>query len=571
MEPTDYAEQARAQYRMLGHQGLGWTEIRVLKKFKNFYVNTEEDYVKTVMAWRKNDVYVGVNPRRSNAGHGAMGTGMEADVSHVTAIVFDFDPIRPKDAPSTQEQHQEAIAEAGKLSRALSGVLSSSGSGAHVSIPIVPVEVSDVAGCAAALRDFAAPHQARFSTQTVRVDSTFDLPRIIRCWGTHNNKSDRECYFLSGEVNRRRLDLFPRQVCPIALGSGADSAGESKLLALSVRNGKIRDILNGRGNFVSRSECDFAFAAELLRSGLSIPETAGLLKHNKYGKAKERSERDLLREAERVHEKIKHTLPEGLAGMDLGAYQTDLSSRSRGIQTGFARWDSMTAGLKPSRFYVEAGRPTDGKTTRLVQMATNIAKQGKKVMYFPTEVPRSAIYDKMVSAESGVGLRQFQYGSFTDEERDSVMAAAKTISTLPVVIVEDFSLTLGKIRDCVQRACPDVVIVDFLQYMKYRDPNSSSEMAQNVAGIKKIGEECKIPVILASQLHRKPANIPDSLSDMKGTGSLEELGDVVTFIRTVDPLPYPAKSRLTIWKNKYGEPGTVDLDFHRQTCEFREC
>lgn len=572
MTELSQEDMIKLQYAVLGHAGLGWTEIRNLKEHKNSFVDNEADFVKQVKAWASDNVYVGINPRQSKSGSGYGGHGSAKDIAYVTAMVFDLDPIRPKDTASSESQHEIAIAEADKLAAELSGVLADSGSGAHVYLPVAPIKVIDINGCATALKSFFDPIQKRFSNTAIRVDSTFDLPRVIRCWGTHNNKSNRPCRYLSGGTSRQNIVLDQSPVSDTSNGTWkANSNFDEQRFKTVLQTVKpVSDIFYGKKSFISRSECDFALGKSLFLAGFDRGAVKLFLRRNPNGKAKDRSESWLDQEVERIYLRTKQAAETSPINHDPADYIKDLDARKPGIKTGFSRWDSMTAGLKPGRFYIEAGRPTDGKTTRLVQMAINVATDGHSVLYFPTEVPRNSIIDKAVSAASGVPLRNFQYGDFTGEEKGRVLQAYDKIKKLPLIIAEDFSLTLEKVSEITRRVSPEVLIVDFLQYMKYSDPNSASELARNVAGIKKIGEERNIPVILASQLHRKPQGVADSLSDLKGTGSLEELGDVVTFIRTVDAEPYPAKSMLTIRKNKYGEPGNVPLDFHRAVCRFTE-
>lgn len=557
----------KEQYEALGHDGLGFTEIRLVKTGKQIFVSGMEEYVKTALSYIKQDVYVGVNPRKTQS-------GKTEDISHITAIVFDFDPVRPKDAPSSDEQHQEAIKLAGEFARSVDGLLVSSGSGAHVYIPIVPIAVSDHALATGALRDYAKTVQSKYTTKTVRVDSTFDLPRVIRCWGSFNSKSKRPCDFLSGQYNRQRFDIskyypvVPPERSAVLFVPKNDL--EKKFQKAVERNSKIRDIINGTARYASRSESDFALASYLFRAGFSIGEAKLLLLKNPKGKAKERSERDLDAEIRRIWDKVSPTIPAETKGLDVNEYIKDLESRSPGISTGFRRWDRMTAGLKGGRFYILAARPTSGKTTQLAQVALNIASQGHKVLFFPTEVSRASLVDKMVSLRSGVGLEAFQFGSFREEEKIRVLEQAKYINSLPLVIVEDFSLTIKKVQDTVESVNPDVVILDFLQCMRYSDVNNSSELGANVVAVKQICKERNIPVILASQLHRKPSVVPISLSDLKGTGKLEEEGDVVTFVNTINSDVYPVESEFAILKNKYGEPGTIKMKFYRATCRFEE-
>lgn len=565
------------QYKVLGHQNLGYTEIRIPKKGIQIFTESAAEFIETAMKYCKSDTYVGINPRKIK-------NGLTEDVAYVTCIVFDFDPIRPKDQPTTDAQHQEAIRVASEMARANEGIIISSGSGAHVYLPINPIKVTDANATNEALRNYAKTIQDKYNTPEIKVDSTFDLPRIIRCWGSFNTKSNRPCKFLSGAYNSGRKTFriseyeskvsapaTPQKAVTQVAGPAQPALGkvDTKFASAANSNPTIRRMMEGAATFPSRSESDFAFAAALFRSGFTIPEVIYLLPRNPKGKARERNERDLFKEVNRVHDRIKDTLPKSQE-MSEGDYLKDLDNRKPGIMTGFKRWDNMTAGLKGGRFYVCAGRPTDGKTTYLVQQAMNVAAQGHRVAIFPTECARTTIIDKMVSAKTGVNLRAFQFGNFDSEERIKVEAAAKEVMKLPITIVENFSLTMDDVNRHVENISPDYVIVDFLQCMRYNDPNSTSELAANVIGIKSICKKRNIPVTLASQLHRKPQDVEDSMADLKGTGKLEEEGDVVTFIRTVNAEPYPCQSKASVLKNKYGEPGIIKLDFWRSTCTFTE-
>lgn len=562
------------QYKVLGHEGLGYTEIRIPKKGIQIFTQGMEEFVKSALQYCKNDCYVGINPRKNKS-------GKEEDVSNVTCIVFDFDPVRPKDAPSTDEQHNEAIRIAGEVSRKYDGLLVTSGSGAHVYLPLVPIPIIDHSGAADALRNFGKEIQAKYSTETIKVDSIFDLPRIIRCWGSHNNKSNRNCEFLSGNYKRQQFvlsnyatkhDIAISKPCVsgYATQSAIPITLQSRYDKFILSDARIPRIISGSIRYPSRSESDFAFASFLFKAGFNIEEVKALLPKNSSGKALERNTNDLDREVRRIYDKIKSDIPKQEAKLTAEEYTKDLESRKPGIMTGFAQWDAKTAGLKGGRFYVDAGRPTEGKTTRLVQVAANVAKAGHRVLYFPTECARSSIIDKMLSAEAKVNLKKFQTGDFNADEKGRIQAILPGVLKLPIVVAENFSLKISDIERLVVKESPEYVIVDFLNGMSYDDPNNPSELARVVMGVKLIGKNRNIPLTLAAQLHRKDPKVEDSLSDLKGTGKLEEEGDVISMMKTIDTSCMPAKARLNIMKNKYGEPGIINMEFDRGWCTFKE-
>lgn len=563
------------QWKVLGHDGLGFTEIRIPQKGIQKFVRTEDEFVKTAMAYCKGPVYVGINPRRIES-------GKAEDITAITAIVLDFDPVRPKDTPSTDEQHDEAIRVATEFCHDHDGLLVDSGSGAHVYIPVKAIPITDFKAQGEMLHNFGKEVQERYSTPTIKVDSIFDLPRIIRCWGSRNTKSNRNCEFISGTLSRRDFKLSDYS-SPIQSSESPRIAGCSQSvsiqgspdqhLKLAVEtNENLRRILRKEKSFTDRSGADFALISELFKEGFTSAEIKHVVYQSDKWNAKDRSDVEQDKEITRIYEKVKFEIPKktGFAINDQDEYTKDLANRRMGILTGFPRWDRMTAGLKGGRFYVDAGRPGEGKTTRLVQLARNVAETGRRVMYFPTECAKTVIYDKLVSAETGINSMQFSDGSFTQEERDKISPAIKKVMALPLIVAENFSLKIVDIEKLVRNMSPDYVIVDFLNNMSYMDCNSPSELGANVIAIKNLGKKYNIPITLACQLHRKLPNTEYSLSDLKGTGKLEEEGDIITFVHSVDTKPYPVHAKVIILKNKFGETGVIKNNFYRATCKFEE-
>lgn len=561
------------QWKVLGHEGLGFTEIRIPQKGIQKFVRTEDEFVKTALAYCKGPVYVGINPRRIES-------GKAEDISALCSIVLDFDPVRPKDTASTDEQHDEAIKVASEFCHDHDGLLVSSGSGAHVYLPLTAIPITDFKTQGEMLHNFGKEMQERYSTSTIKVDSIFDLPRIIRCWGSRNTKSNRNCEFLSGTYSRRNFKLedyktvepIPGQTNREQPRTTVNISTDERLKQSIETNENLRRILKKEKSFSDRSGADFALISELFKEGFKDQDIKKIVYQSNSWSAKDRSDVEQDKEIVRIYEKVKYDIPKknGLAINDEDEYTKDLANRRMGIQTGFMRWDRMTAGLKPGRFYVEAGRPGEGKTTRLVQIAKNIAMSGRRVLYFPTECAKTVIYDKLVSAETGINCMKFSDGSFSSEDNEKIAPAIKKMLSLPIRVEENFSLKFSDIEKVVRNFSPDYVIVDFLNNMSYTDCNSPSELGANVISIKNLGKKYNIPITLACQLHRKLPNTEYSLSDLKGTGKLEEEGDIITFVHSVDLKPYPVHTKVIILKNKFGETGVMKNDFYRATCRFEE-
>jgi KaiC/GvpD/RAD55 family RecA-like ATPase len=550
------------QYEVLAHEKLGYTEIRIpKKKFQYFFKAGEKE--EPLNEHIKGDVYIGINPRKSKS-------GLASDVSFVTCLVFDFDPIRPKDTPSTDEQHADALAVANRLHTDSPGsILVDSGSGAHVYIPVVPIEVKDWQDMTACLAGYAKTVKEKYQTANIRVDSIFDLSRIIRLWGSHNEKSNRPCRVVSGLDNYRRSVFNPGLYRPATVVSEVSSGSSDFLVRfdkLKKVTPKIQEIMNGTAKYASRNEADLVLTDFLIKSKFADSEIVAIRRMSPLSKD-DRTDEWHMEDVKRLRNKLVQD--SGVKRIDSN-YFSGLDTRKPGILTGFNKLDSMLAGLKSGRLYVIAARPNEGKTTLLTQIANGLAKQGVKVLFFPTESGASAIYDKVLSADLGINLRKFQFGNFTTAEKQSINAVTGTLNKLPLYVCEDFGLTPDTVESKIKQLCPDVVIVDYLQGMTFPEGGTPLELGKAVIKFKGLCQDLQIPFILASQLNRAADGNPLSLSHLNGTAKLEQQGDEVLMLHTLDTLVYPRPINLYIKKSKFGKTGMVKMDFLSSICTFKE-
>ena len=70
-----------------------------------------------------------------------------------------------------------------------------------------------------------------------------------------------------------------------------------------------------------------------------------------------------------------------------------------GIPTGFSALDTITTGLNRTDLILLAARPAMGKSTFVMNIATNVAKQGHAVAVFSLEMSREQLISRMLSAD----------------------------------------------------------------------------------------------------------------------------------------------------------------------------
>lgn len=558
------------QIEVLSHLGRGYTELRIPKLKTQKFFEDQKFYYSDAQNYIEGDCYVGINPRKTQS-------GKAEDVSFLTTIVLDFDPIRPKDVASTDDEHNEALALARQAHVDNTGsVLVDSGSGAHLYIPVNPIEITEAKRATLALQQFTKEVVARYPSKTIKIDSIFDLSRIIRIWGSFNEKSKRLCHPISGLDTYTRivfdLDKYYRSglasSTPFTNSPKMDSPITNRFEKLLSVNDNLKNMFNGLGKYSSRSEADFALTSYLISAKFSDQEILDIRKRSPLSKSEDRTDGWILGDIQRIRQKSV-VKSKGISTID-DSYFKELDARKPGIMTGFTKLDNMMAGLKGGRLTVISARPSCGKTTLVTQIAKNLAKNKNRVLMFPTECGASVVYDKIISSEASINLGKFQFGNFTKDEQKRIGDISSDIKKLPIFVVENFALKVEDIEKSIKELVPDVVIIDYFNNIVFPNSGKPEDQAVIVSQIKKIALDYNVPIILASQLNRGSEGNALSLTQIKGTGKLEEQADDVMFLSTLDFTTIPRPVNLNIMKSRFGETGLIKMDFFAPTCTFKE-
>lgn len=252
------------------------------------------------------------------------------------------------------------------------------------------------------------------------------------------------------------------------------------------------------------------------------------------------------------------------------------------VSTGFSGLDYMTGGLQKKLYYVIAGLPGSGKSALIQNMLYNISVRNNiPTVLFCYESNASAVITRMVSLSTGVDLT---YG-LQDDDETTVLKAITDISRSPLIIIDDCSNAVEVSVATTQRLKaehPDlaVVVYDHLHLMTADVRNGSKEQIVGTVSntIKNIAKQLDIAVIGVSQLSRASVRRQDQrpmLDDLRWSGDIEAGADFVGFIYRQDyyepETPSPiSPTELIVRKNKDGELGVLQYDYHRKYSKFSE-
>lgn len=218
-----------------------------------------------------------------------------------------------------------------------------------------------------------------------------------------------------------------------------------------------------------------------------------------------------------------------------------------GVTTGLKDLDDMLGGLCAPDLIILAGRPSMGKTTLALSIARRTAQkhqdtagqEGAAVGFFSLEMSGEQIVQKVTSDISDVPLTQITKGYVKGDDWQKVADSAQSLTRLPLYVDDTPSLSVGDIRARSRQLKRErgigLIIIDLLGHIKMSQ--SKDSMSDRIGGVlkelKALAKELNVPLILLHQLSRANEAREDKrpgLSDLRGSGDLEQDADVVLFV-----------------------------------------
>lgn len=274
----------------------------------------------------------------------------------------------------------------------------------------------------------------------------------------------------------------------------------------------------------------------------------------------------------------------GISAAESFARLRNLSGKDRekylGIPTGFSYLDKMLTGLGRSDLIILAARPGMGKTSFVLNIATNVAQHSNTaVAIFSLEMTKEQLTSRMISSVAHIDSQIMRSGNIQLDEWDNISRAVGEISDLPIYLDDTSNVTVSDIKAKVRRLNQDpnredigLIIIDYLQLMSTGKRNESrvQEISEITRNLKIMAKELNVPLICLSQLSRSAEkgqgrDARPALSDLRDSGSIEQDADVVLFLyrdayyNNDDPDVDQSKAECIVAKNRHGEVGKVYL------------
>jgi len=251
--------------------------------------------------------------------------------------------------------------------------------------------------------------------------------------------------------------------------------------------------------------------------------------------------------------------------------------KHKGVKTNFYWIDKYKAIAKKHTCVVGA-RTSVGKSVFISNMVTRMLLSDFRILLFTPELDRKEYIDRLICALAGVEIDSYKDASIDDADVDKIGAAkSKLIKKAHNLYIEDkgsqsCGFILNSIRKHMLNHQVDVVVVDYLQKLRYYGDNTKRAITDMMEKFCSFGKDNDIAFVVASQL-RRSSNPEPELSDLKESGDIENFADSVILIHRSSITKHGERTKgwYRIEKNRQGQvTGNVALTFHEQILKFTE-
>jgi replicative DNA helicase len=256
---------------------------------------------------------------------------------------------------------------------------------------------------------------------------------------------------------------------------------------------------------------------------------------------------------------------------DYVGWRMDHQDELSGITTGIDDLDALLDGLQRNNLIIVAARAGMGKTALALHMGEAAARAGHRPLIFSCEMSDQQLGLRMAARAGSLNLMRLRRGALSDKEYKRFTGALADLSTVGMFF--DFNpapspaYILNRYRQMRATEGVDMIIIDHLNLLKADEKkyNRVLELGAITRSLHRIARVEHTALVCLHQLSRAPEKRESQrpvLSDLRGSGEIEENADDVLFIFRK---PYyeqdnAAETQKRVHREKENEdtPGSID-------------
>jgi replicative DNA helicase len=250
----------------------------------------------------------------------------------------------------------------------------------------------------------------------------------------------------------------------------------------------------------------------------------------------------------------------------------------QGISTGFRKLDYMFGGLQKGKLYLIGARPSQGKSTLLMNIAVNMKKP---LLFVTAESSKEELSKRAISYKGRVNNSGINNGDLNEKELKGIRDASSDLYNRDRFIIYDESnasinRVVSMANDAVKYHGIQAVFVDYLQIIKHTNDRipRHEQVAEVSKLLKQLARDLQVPVVVASQLRRDAEGKKPQLSDFSDSTQIERDADVAMAIFNVPDgsgnVKVGSHTYVCVLKNRDGALGDIAFDGQMQYYYFQE-
>jgi replicative DNA helicase len=255
----------------------------------------------------------------------------------------------------------------------------------------------------------------------------------------------------------------------------------------------------------------------------------------------------------------------------------------QGVPSGLTEWDNVIGGVYPG-VHVVAARPAMGKTAFAVSVMIQ-ACQTMPVCMWSGEMTADKVFLRIESNISGIPTNRLRVNEVHSDELQELDFAHAWCKDARIEVDDTPNLNINQLRvKCMKWKAEHGKFMLVMDYLGLMDDGGDEYkgVTYNSKRIHQIANEFEIPILLLHQLSRnvesRPLKMPE-LSDLRGSGGIEQDADTVTFLYRphyyqlpTDPAtgqePHINDAYALVRKNREGRTGDIPLTFEGHRSRF---
>lgn len=279
---------------------------------------------------------------------------------------------------------------------------------------------------------------------------------------------------------------------------------------------------------------------------------------------------DVLEAQAKLIKATQHDIKETAVDMESAVmdFLSRMNKKTDHIKTGYSKLDKYTY-IDKGDFVILAGEQSSGKTAFSISLMLNMAKQGRKCVYFSLETSTEKIFDRMITNYTHVDFQRLKQRELFPSETDLVAEATGEILHLPIHIVNASGRTVDWIKAEAIRLRADVIFIDYLGLINAKG-KSRYEMVTNTSlALHTMAQTSGITIICLSQLKRPESGTKrrPTMHDLRESGQIEADADLIILLYNDKEA---GEYTVIVEKNKEGNVGFIDYKFDGEHQSFYE-